>query len=198
MKNSLFIIALITFLGSTPLLAQNEPSLFGDKNAGLTAAVGYFAPTTGEGGTTIHGGLYFEADTRLVLGGELFYKEFKSSLFGSNHVRFSSITMLASLKYLLNGDQIIPYLGGYLSTSIHYINKSDVYSADLDDKLNGSVGGGVLCGFGFPVSEKILFYAEGRFGFDLMQTKLIDNYSEQDKFENYGGFNMLGGIMLLF
>jgi hypothetical protein len=193
--SSFTFLALIASINLCAQDTQSEATAFGENGVCIMIGIGAFSPATGTGGITINGGFYREFIPRLVLGGELSYKEFKSTLFFWDNVDFSTFTATAVLKYCIPGKSLQLFYGCYLECGIHSVDRNDMPGVFLQQSVAGSYGLGVLAGTNVRVNERLMFLLEGRYGGDWMNTELQGIGSET---KNLGGLNVLAGIMFLF
>jgi hypothetical protein len=195
MKHTLYWIAII-LLFPVMASAQLKENTTGEFDKAILVGLGYFAPAKGTGGVTLHGGFYIDLATNISLGGEMMYSGFKSEIFGYPNVGFTAITLFGSLKYLLSNEKVQPYIGGSMGVSYNVINKDDLPSRiSLQTEVASSLGLGALVGIRSKMTETVSLFAEARYGVNLMQTELV-GYDK--KMENYGGFTIMGGLLVSF
>jgi opacity protein-like surface antigen len=193
MKRIGMAMALMVWIGvGIPGLAhaESEKNRFSFQLGG-----GVFSPFQGSSGIAVQGGIHITPLPRLMVGGEMDYRRYKTKILGVRGVETQTIGLQAVARLLVFPNGATPYAGAGFRTSVNIIDtgkiERDRPGIDVFNRVG--LGSGIfgLAGFLVPVGQHFSFFAEGRASLDIQLTHV-----EKTDVENLGGFMGIGGVMI--
>ena len=167
----------------------------------VAGGAGVFAPYNGSLGPA---GLLQVLTTRDAwrFGGELEYRNYKSTIFHVDEVRFDSISLRGIVHYRLRPEGVSPYLGGGLGLNINVIDSTRVEHHSPTISNVSSVGTGIgllgLAGVDVPLGDRSSLFGEARGGGDFQFTNTKSGGSDHIDVANLGGVSGLFGVRVRF
>lgn len=163
--------------------------------------IGLFSARHGSGGSVIQGGYYFslEAGQIYEMGGDLQYRELRTSVFGVDDVRVTSwsVPAIVALK-LVQTPPFVPYIGAGLILGLATFDKHFIETRQpalsIQNSSVYSFGGLLVGGARVELESGIVFFAEYRYGWDSFTTDLNGTRNAVDM----GGAWILGGAGIRF
>lgn len=174
--------------------------VFSQADERAVAAVGSFSARKGVGGTVLQAGYYFslEADQIYEMGGDVQYRELKTTVFDVPHVRVTVLSIPGTISLKLRKPPFVPYVGAGVVLGIASFDKAFVESRrpglTIQNTSVNSFGAFLAGGLRIELESAMLFFAECRYGWDSFATDLNGMRQSVD----LGGAWILGGIGLRF
>jgi hypothetical protein len=135
-------------------------------------------------------------------GGEVEYRNYKSSIFDVDDVSFDSICLRGIVQYHFRTEGVQPYLGAGFGLNINSIDSNSVERGRPDLTDVSDVGAGIgLLGLGgveFPLGDRVSLFGEARVSVDFQLTKQKGGGDDDIGAENLGGVSGIGGIRIRF
>jgi len=168
----------------------------------VSGAAGIFNPYKGTAGPSVLAQVL--ASSHLWrFGGEIEYRNYKSTLFDVDNVEINSVSLRGIVHYRLRAEGVVPYLGGGIGLNVNVIDakKIERESFKFRDVSDAGVGIGflVLGGIEIPLGARVSLFGEGRAGADIQLTQQKNGGGNGDiGVENLGGATAVAGVRVHF
>ena len=167
-----------------------------------SAGAGVFSPYKGTAGPSVLAQVLTSSHL-WRFGGEIEYRNYKSTLFDVDNVEINSVSLRGIVHYRLRAEGVVPYLGGGIGLNVNVIDakKIERESFRLTDVSDAGVGIGflVLGGVEIPLGARVSLFGEGRVGADVQLTQQKNGGGNGDiGVENLGGVTGVAGVRVYF
>jgi hypothetical protein len=168
----------------------------------LSGGAGVFTPYKGDSGLAGVVQVLWSPDARFRLGGELEYRNYRSSILGVHDVTFNTGSILRLIvEYSFLEEGISPYVGAGFGMDVNAID-ADKVERELEarglsakaDKVDLGLGLLGLAGVEVPLGSTVALFAEGRASVEITHGERQSDISG----DSLGGFMGLGGIRFRF